>query len=64
MSVSHMFALNKLREIKETLPENTILFTFDVEKLYPSVRREEGLAGKLWKKGLIRLYLQSQWWKW
>ena len=36
--------INKLREIKEPLPENAVLFTFDVEKLYPSVPREEGLA--------------------
>ena len=36
--------INKLREIKEPLPENAVLFTFDLETLYPSVPREEGLA--------------------
>ncbi|KAK3089910.1 hypothetical protein FSP39_007586 [Pinctada imbricata] len=36
--------INRLRQIEEPLPENAILFTFDVEKLYPSVPREEGLA--------------------
>ena len=36
--------INKLRDIQELLADDAILFTFDVEKLYPSVPREEGLA--------------------
>ena len=35
--------INKLREIKSTIPTNALLFCFDVEKLYPSVPRTEGL---------------------
>ena len=35
--------LRKLEEIKQTLPENAIIFCFDVEKLYPSIPRKEGI---------------------
>ena len=35
--------LNKLNEVQEPLPENSIIFTMDVEKLYPSVPKIEGL---------------------
>ena len=35
--------INKLREIKSTIPTNALLFCFDVEKLYPSVPRTEGI---------------------
>ena len=35
--------IRKLREIKSTIPTNAILFCFDVEKLYPSVPRTEGI---------------------
>ena len=35
--------INKLREIDTNIPKNAILFCFDVEKLYPSVPRTEGL---------------------
>ena len=34
---------SKLKEIGEPLPENAVLFCFDVAKLYPSVPRKEGL---------------------
>ena len=34
----------KLQEIEEPLPENALLFCFDVCKLYPSIPRREGLA--------------------
>jgi hypothetical protein len=36
--------INKLGEIQEPLPKNSILFCFDVCKLYPSIPREEGLS--------------------
>ena len=35
--------ISKLKEIGEPLPENAVLFCFDVAKLYPSVPRKEGL---------------------
>ena len=35
--------INTLKEIDEPLPEGTILFCFDVCKLYPSVPKQEGL---------------------
>ena len=35
--------LRKLEEIKVKLPTDAILFCFDVEKLYPSIPRDEGL---------------------
>ena len=35
--------LTKLNEINVKLPKGAILFCFDVEKLYPSIPREEGL---------------------
>ena len=38
------YFINKLRDVQEPLADDAILFTFDVEKLYPSVPREEGLA--------------------
>lgn len=34
----------KLKEIKEPLPENALLFCFDVAKLYQTVPRKEGLV--------------------
>ena len=34
----------KLQEIEEPLPENALLFCFDVCKLYPSIPRRKGLA--------------------
>ena len=33
----------KLHDIQEPLPENSILFCFDVQKLYPSIPKIEGL---------------------
>ena len=36
--------LQQLKQIPQPLPENSILFCFDVCKLYPSVPRLEGLA--------------------
>ena len=35
--------INTLKEIEEPLPEGTIMFCFDVCKLYPSVPKQEGL---------------------
>ena len=35
--------INTLKEIDEPMPEGTILFCFDVCKLYPSVPKQEGL---------------------
>ena len=35
--------LKKLSDVQQPLPEGTILFCFDVKKLYPSVPKEEGI---------------------
>ncbi|CAG2211803.1 unnamed protein product [Mytilus edulis] len=35
--------LNKLSKVKQPIPKNSILFCFDVVKLYPSIPREEGI---------------------
>ncbi|MCG7879960.1 MAG: hypothetical protein N0C90_27085, partial [Candidatus Thiodiazotropha endolucinida] len=35
--------IQKLNEIHEPLPENSVLFCFDVQKLYPSIPKNEGL---------------------
>ncbi len=35
--------LNQLRYVNQPLPDNAILFSFDVVKLYPSIPKEEGL---------------------
>ena len=35
--------LCKLKEVNEPLPKDSILFCFDVVKLYPSIPREEGM---------------------
>ena len=35
--------INTLKEIEEPLPESTIMFCFDVCKLYPSVPKQEGI---------------------
>ena len=35
--------INTLKEIEEPLPQGTIMFCFDVCKLYPSVPKQEGL---------------------
>ena len=35
--------LKKLSKVQQPLPEGTILFCFDVKKLYPSVPKEEGI---------------------
>ena len=36
--------ISKLQEIEEPLPDNALLFCFDVCKLYPSKPQREGLA--------------------
>ena len=36
--------VNKLKEIKEPIPEEAILFCFDICKLYPSIPKDEGMA--------------------
>ena len=36
--------LSSLKGVKTPLPDNVIMFCFDVQKLYPSVQRKEGLA--------------------
>ena len=35
--------INKINELQQPLPENSILFCMDVKSLYPSVPKEEGL---------------------
>ena len=48
-------SIQNLSEIPEPLPENSVLFFFDVQKLYPSIfPKRKGLmhAGKLWTVGL------------
>ncbi|VDI75886.1 Hypothetical predicted protein [Mytilus galloprovincialis] len=35
--------LDKLSKVKQPIPKNSILFCFDVVKLYPSIPREEGI---------------------
>ena len=35
--------LNKLKELKEPIPDGAFLFCFDVPKLYPSVPKQRGV---------------------
>ena len=35
--------INKLKQTNGTIPDDCILFCFDVAKLYPSVPKKEGL---------------------
>ena len=54
--------IRKLKEIKEPLPDNSILFCFDVVKLYPSVPREEKLKA-CEEAFLVRLkpFIAAEW---
>ena len=41
--------LCKLEEInKQKMPDHALIFCFDVEKLYPSVPRKEGIEAVKW----------------